>query len=56
MQAEISAMYLAIQISKPSSQISQLGRRDEVVVQILNHYASKLDILVLSALIFKLTW
>jgi hypothetical protein len=52
----MSAMYLAIQVPKPPSQISQLGRRDEVVVKILNHYARKLDILVLSALIFKLTW
>jgi hypothetical protein len=37
----------AIQVPKPSSQVGKFWCCDEVVVEILNHYARKLDILVL---------
>ena len=39
--------YLIVQIAETSSKISQLRCCDEVVVEILYHYARKLDILVL---------
>lgn len=42
-----NAAHPGFEIPEPSSQIRQLRRGNEVVVEILNHYACKLNILVL---------
>lgn len=38
--------HLVVQVAQPSSKISKLRCCDEVVVEVLNHYARELDILV----------